>query len=182
MVLLDLLSAVDLLWSVTNPFDVVLPLVESVVIATAITTKEAKKNIYPNHGAKKDSSLSQARREKPLSGIGAHRQKPGYPHAGDGKWLLHALHPNIDNLWRIVMLATEEGYLGSYSKVSTTSLPFTIKTSIHIIWSIPMIAVIVKTFCVFERHYVNWALSRGFRMPSSLIRNRSISTTNSTKQ
>ncbi len=65
--------------------------------------------------------------------IGAYRQKPGYPHAGDGKWLLYALHPNIDNLWRIVRLATEEGYLGCFSKASTTSLPFTAKTSIHVI-------------------------------------------------
>ena len=65
--------------------------------------------------------------------IGAHRQKSGYPHAGDGKWLLHALRLNIDNLWRIVMLATEEGYLGSYSKVSTANLPFTAKTSVHAI-------------------------------------------------
>src|SRR5690348_7880567 len=31
------------------------------------------------------------------------------------------------------MLATEEGYLGSFSKVSTASLPFTVKTSIHAI-------------------------------------------------
>lgn len=65
--------------------------------------------------------------------IEAHRQKPGYPQVGDGKWLLHALRSNIDNLWRIVMLATEEGHLGSYSKVSTASLPFTVTTNIHII-------------------------------------------------
>jgi hypothetical protein len=65
--------------------------------------------------------------------IGAYRQRPDYPHAGDGKWLLHALRPNIDNLWRIVMLATEEGYLGSYSKVSTVSLPYTAQTGVHTI-------------------------------------------------
>src|SRR5215475_12547949 len=65
--------------------------------------------------------------------IGAYRQRPDYPHAGDGKWLIHALRSNIDNLWRIVMLATEEGYLGSYSKVSTPSLPYTAKTNIHAI-------------------------------------------------
>src|SRR3954469_379682 len=65
--------------------------------------------------------------------IGALRQKPGYPHAGAGKWMIHARRSHIDNLWRILKLATEEGYLGSLSKVSTTSLPYTAHTGIHTI-------------------------------------------------
>jgi hypothetical protein len=65
--------------------------------------------------------------------IGAYRRVPGYPQAGAGKWLIHARSAHIDNLWRIVMLATEEGYLGSYSKVSTASLPYTEATGIYVI-------------------------------------------------
>jgi hypothetical protein len=65
--------------------------------------------------------------------ISAQRQKPGYPRAGDGKWLVHARSIGIDNLWRIVKQATEEGYLGSGSKVSTPMLPYTRETGIHII-------------------------------------------------
>ena len=64
--------------------------------------------------------------------ICAYRQHNVYPRQVGGKWLLHARHEHIDNLWRILALATEEGYLGSFSKVSTATLPFTAETGIHV--------------------------------------------------
>lgn len=63
----------------------------------------------------------------------AYRKHDDYPGVAKGKWLVHATKEKIDNLWQIIALATEEGYLGSFSKVSTASLPDTAKTGIHVI-------------------------------------------------
>lgn len=63
----------------------------------------------------------------------AYRKQDDYPQQAEGKWLLHATRERIDNLWQLIALATEEGYLGSFSKVSTASLPDTAKTGIHVI-------------------------------------------------
>ena len=51
----------------------------------------------------------------------------------NGKWLIHAQREKIDNIWKIIALATEEGCLGSFSKVSTTALTFTAQTGVHTI-------------------------------------------------
>ncbi len=63
----------------------------------------------------------------------AYRQQQNYPCIANGKWLVYATRDKIDNLWKIIALATDEGYLGSFSKVSTIGLPDTTKTGIHII-------------------------------------------------
>jgi len=63
----------------------------------------------------------------------AYRHQDDYPQQAKGKWLIHATRERIDNLWQLIALATEEGYLGSFSKVSTASLPDTAKTGIHVI-------------------------------------------------
>jgi Domain of unknown function (DUF1917) len=61
-------------------------------------------------------------------------QKLGdYPRLARGKWLVHTTRERIDNLWQIIALATEEGYLGSFSKVSTAGLQDTAKTGVHVI-------------------------------------------------
>ena len=36
-------------------------------------------------------------------------------------------------LWKIIALATEEGCLGNLSKVSTSALPFTVRTGVYVI-------------------------------------------------
>jgi Domain of unknown function (DUF1917) len=51
----------------------------------------------------------------------------------NGKWLIHAQKEKIDNIWNIIALATEEGCLGSFSKVSTSALAFTARTDVHVI-------------------------------------------------
>ena len=60
-----------------------------------------------------------------------YRQSDDYPRLARGKWLVHATRERIDNLWQIIVLATEEGYLGSFSKVSTAALPDTARTGVH---------------------------------------------------
>lgn len=65
--------------------------------------------------------------------IDTYRQGPGDLYTGDGTWVIYALRPSIDSLWRIVMLATEEGYLGSSATVSTATFSWTAQTTIHAI-------------------------------------------------
>lgn len=54
-------------------------------------------------------------------------------YGNNGKWLIHAQREKIDNIWKIIALATEEGCLGSFSKVSTIALAFTTQTGVHTI-------------------------------------------------
>jgi hypothetical protein len=54
-------------------------------------------------------------------------------YGSNGKWLIHAQREKIDNIWKIIALATEEGCLGNSSKVSTTALAFTAETGVHTI-------------------------------------------------
>src|SRR5689334_15556098 len=63
----------------------------------------------------------------------AYRQKDDYPCEAKGKWIVYARRDKIDNLWQLLRLATEEGYLGSFSKVSTAVLSETAKTGVHTI-------------------------------------------------
>ena len=62
-----------------------------------------------------------------------YRQQQNYPCMAKGKWLIYATRDKIDNLWKIVTLATEEGCLGSFSKVSTANLAYTAQTGVHLI-------------------------------------------------
>lgn len=65
--------------------------------------------------------------------IVTYRRHYDYPPTAQGKWLIYATRDKIDNLWKIITLATEEGYLGSFSKVSTAGLAYTASSGVHTI-------------------------------------------------
>lgn len=61
------------------------------------------------------------------------RRQNSSSYGTNGKWMIHAQKEKIDAIWQIIALATEEGCLGCFSKVSTVALAFTAKTGVHAI-------------------------------------------------